>query len=146
HFAEDTQAFFQAQPAETLAGGAVGLVEARLEDEGDAELAGDFLQLPGGVELQLLGLDHAGAGDQEKRPIEAGFEAAQFHVNTPPSSRRRPGSICATNERPTWIPAFAGMTTPCNIETVDAITPSPLSQAAAHRASPCTRARPARSR
>src|SRR3546814_14595567 len=40
---------------------------------------GDFLELAGDVELQLHRLDHAGAGDQEDRLVEADVEAAEFH-------------------------------------------------------------------
>src|SRR3546814_20389578 len=69
----------QARPAEAGAGGAVGLVEAGLEDEVDAQRGGDFLELAGDVELQLHRLDHAGAGDQEDRLVEADVEAAEFH-------------------------------------------------------------------
>ena len=69
-------------PAKRRAARAVGLVVARLEDERDAERGGDLLQLAGDVHLQLLGLDDAGAGDQEERLVEADVEAAQFHAAT----------------------------------------------------------------
>jgi hypothetical protein len=59
--------------------GAVGLVEAALEDEGMPS-GGDLLELPGHVHLQLLGLDHAGAGDQEEGLVQADVEAAEFHA------------------------------------------------------------------
>src|SRR5690606_10718593 len=44
--------------------------------------AGDLLQPAGDVQLQLLGLDHAGAGDEEEGLVEANLESAQFHGNT----------------------------------------------------------------
>ncbi|CEE66236.1 conserved hypothetical protein [Xanthomonas citri pv. citri] len=76
------QAFFQARATEAGAGGAIGLVETRLEDEVDPELAGDLLELAGHVELQLHRFDHAGAGDQEQRLIQANFKVTQFHQVT----------------------------------------------------------------
>jgi hypothetical protein len=42
--------------------------------------AGDLLELAGHVHLQLLGLDDAGAGDQEERAGEADVESAEFHA------------------------------------------------------------------
>ena len=48
-FLEDSQAFVHARPAKALVRRAVGLVEARLEDEVDAELAGDRLERLGGA-------------------------------------------------------------------------------------------------
>ncbi|AAW76219.1 hypothetical protein XOO2965 [Xanthomonas oryzae pv. oryzae KACC 10331] len=82
HRIQHLEAFFQARATEAGAGGAVGLVETRLEDEVDTELAGDLLELAGHVELQLHRLDHAGAGDQEQRLIQANFKATQFHQVT----------------------------------------------------------------
>ncbi len=38
--------------------------------------------VPGHVHLQLFGLDHAGAGDQEERLVETDIEAAQLHAAT----------------------------------------------------------------
>ena len=66
HLGQDLQALVHARAAEAGAARAVGLVVAALEDEGDAERGGDLLQRAGDVHLQLLGLDHAGAGDQEE--------------------------------------------------------------------------------
>src|SRR6185312_8103523 len=80
HFAQDAQALFQSRPAKALAGRAVGLVEAGLEDEVDAEPPGDLLQRAGGVQLQLLGLHHARAGDQEQRVIQPDLEPTEFHA------------------------------------------------------------------
>src|SRR5690606_34935377 len=40
------------------------------------------------VQLQLLGFDHAGAGDEEEGPVVADFESAQLHgvsASTPPA-------------------------------------------------------------
>src|SRR5690606_5812262 len=73
------QALLHPRPAERGARGAVGLVETRLEDEIDAQRRGDLLQLPGHVELQLLALDHAGPGDQEKRLVEPDLESTEVH-------------------------------------------------------------------
>src|SRR5690606_2168204 len=79
-FREHLQAFFQPGAAEAGARGAVGLVEARLEDEGHAEAVGDLLQPAGGIELQLHGLDHARAGDQKEGTVEADLESTQLHA------------------------------------------------------------------
>jgi hypothetical protein len=64
---QDLQALVDAGAAKARAARAVGLVVARLEDEGDAERGRDLLQAAGHVHLQLLALDDAGAGDEEKR-------------------------------------------------------------------------------
>src|SRR5690606_37858746 len=88
----------EARAAETLAGGAVGLVEAGLEDEGNAERRGDLLQPAGGVHLQLFGLDHAGAGNQEDGPVQADLEAAEFHQALA-SLSRRPPALCSRAAR-----------------------------------------------
>jgi hypothetical protein len=61
---------------------AVRLVVARLEDERNAEGRRHFLQAAGDVELELLRLDDARAGDQEERSIEADLEPAQPHAAT----------------------------------------------------------------
>src|SRR5690606_9983787 len=79
HLAQHAQALLHARPAERGSRGAVGLVEAGLEDEVDAERRGDLLQLTGHVELQLLALDHARAGDQEKRLVAADLESTEVH-------------------------------------------------------------------
>ena len=66
-------------PRKLRARGAVGLVVAALEDEGDAQRGGDLLQLAGDVHLQLLGLDDARAGDEEERLVEPDVETAKLH-------------------------------------------------------------------
>ncbi len=100
---QDLQALFQAGAAEAVAGGAVGLVEAGLEDEVHAQLAGDLLQATGHVQLQLHRLDHAWAGDQEQRLVQPYFETTQFHFDTPgncakngPRTGRGPVLPCGT--------------------------------------------------
>jgi hypothetical protein len=87
HLGQDLQAAFHAGAAERRAAGAVGLVVAALEDERNAQRAGDLLQAPGHVHLQLLALDHAGAGDQEEGPVETDVETAQLHAT--PSRHER---------------------------------------------------------
>ena len=64
--AEDARAFDQAGAAEAVDGGAVGLVVAGLEDVGDAEVGGDALDGVGHHAGVGLGLDDAGAGDEEE--------------------------------------------------------------------------------
>src|SRR5690606_16393436 len=80
HLRKHLEPLLQPRAAEAGARGAVGLVEAGLEDEGHAEAIGDLLQPAGGVELQLHGLDHAGAGDQEERPVQPDLESTQLHA------------------------------------------------------------------
>jgi hypothetical protein len=76
---ENAQPLVHAGPAKALVRRAVGLVEARLEDEQDAELVGDRLQPLGGAQLQLLAFDHARAGDEEQGLVEPDFASEQLH-------------------------------------------------------------------
>ena len=76
---EDAQPFVHARAAKALVRRAVGLVEARLEDEQDAELVGDSLQRLGRAELQVLAFDHARAGDEEEGLIEPDVLSEQLH-------------------------------------------------------------------
>ena len=63
---EDAAAFDEAGAAEAADGGAVGFVVAGFEDVGDAEVGGDALDGVGHGAGMLLGLDDAGAGDEEE--------------------------------------------------------------------------------
>jgi len=65
-FAEDAHALFEAGTAETFRAGAIGLVVAGLEDEGNCEVGGDALDCFSNGARMSFGLDDAGAGDQEK--------------------------------------------------------------------------------
>ena len=65
--AEDARAFGDAGAAEGVDGGAVGLVVAGFEDVRDAEVGGDALDGVGHAAGVRLGLDDAGAGDEEQR-------------------------------------------------------------------------------
>src|SRR5207253_8150317 len=103
HLVEDLQARLHARPAEGRAARAVGLVEARLEDERDAERPGHFLEAAGDVDLQLLRFDDARAGDEEERPMEAGFESAKLHGGV---SRRQAATRCVASVGPA-LPAAA---------------------------------------
>ena len=76
---KDSQPFVDAGPAIALVAAAIGLVEARLEDEVHAEAPGDFLQLLGCPQLQFLALDDAWAGDQEQRLVETDGTSKQVH-------------------------------------------------------------------
>ena len=67
------------RPPEGLAGAAVGLVERRLVDEGDVQLGADFLELAGGVECQLQGLDGARPGQQEEGLVKPGGASGDLH-------------------------------------------------------------------
>ena len=83
HFRQHAQPFLHTRAAEAGARRAIGLVEARLEDEGNAQRRGDLFQLAGDIELQLFGLDDAGPGDQEKWLVEANIKATEFHRTIP---------------------------------------------------------------
>ena len=80
---QDLQPSVHAGAAEGGAAAAVGFVVAALEDEGDAQRAGDLLEPAGDVDLQLQRLDHAGPGDQEEGTVEADLEATELHVRSP---------------------------------------------------------------
>jgi len=79
---QDFQPALQARPAKAGAAAAVGLVEAALEDEGNAQCAGHFLQPTGHVHLQLFTFDHARPGDQEERSVQADIESAKLQFNS----------------------------------------------------------------
>ena len=76
---EDAQALFHAGAAEGRARRAVGLVVARLEDVGNAEFVGHFLEGARDVEGHLLAFEHAGAGDQKEGAVETDFKSAELH-------------------------------------------------------------------
>src|SRR5438105_7902246 len=65
---ENAQPFFQAGTAEAPGAGAVGLVEAALEDGREPVLLGDRRDPAGGGHRRGLALDHARAGDEQKLP------------------------------------------------------------------------------
>ncbi len=64
--AQDARALDQPRPAKALHAGSVGLVVARLEDVGNAEIRRDALDLLGHRARVRLGLDDARPGNQEK--------------------------------------------------------------------------------
>ena len=64
----------------------IGLVKTALENKRNAKAGGDFLQRACGIHLQLLGLNHAGASNQEKRLVEADVKSTKLHLK-PPLSR-----------------------------------------------------------
>ena len=64
--AEDAAAFDEAGAPEAANGGAVGFVVTGFEDVGDAEVGGDALDGVGHGAGVLLGLDDAGASDEEE--------------------------------------------------------------------------------
>ncbi len=64
--AENAAAFGEAGAAEASDGGAVSFVVAGFEDVGDAEVGGDALDGVGHGAGVVLGLDDAGAGDEEE--------------------------------------------------------------------------------
>ena len=66
HLGQDPQSLVHARAAEALVRRSVRLVEARLEDEHDAELVGDSLERLRSAKLQFLAFDHARAGDEEE--------------------------------------------------------------------------------
>ena len=74
---EEAQARFDARTTESIHRGAVGLVVARLEDEEDPRAAGDLGEPPGLFDHVIL--DHAGPGDEEKRPVVADLVPRDLH-------------------------------------------------------------------
>ena len=64
--AEDAAAFDEAGAPEAANGGAIGFVVTGFEDVGDAEVGGDALDGVGHGAGVLLGLDDAGASDEEE--------------------------------------------------------------------------------
>src|SRR5262249_16131619 len=88
--AKDAQALVHPQTAEALARTAIGLVVARLVDERNAESGCHLLELPIRVERHRLGLDHAGPGNDEDRPVQADLETAELHPLSPPQARESP--------------------------------------------------------
>ena len=75
--AEDARAFNEAGAAKALDAGAIGLVVAGFEDEGDVQVAGDALNAFCEGTSVMLGLDDAGAGD-EKKPARAYLHGPNF--------------------------------------------------------------------
>ena len=73
---QDFEPAVDAGAAKRGAAGAVGLVEAAFENERNAQAGRDFLQGAGRVHLQLFGLDHAGAGDEEETLVQSNIEPA----------------------------------------------------------------------
>ena len=82
-FGHDFQPLFTARAAKAGSGRAVGLVEAAFENERDAQPGRDFFQRARRVHLQLLGLDHAWPGNQEKRLVQPDVKTAEFHSGAP---------------------------------------------------------------
>ncbi|OIQ68816.1 hypothetical protein GALL_495860 [mine drainage metagenome] len=66
-FCQNLQPFIDAGTAKSATAGAVGFVKTAFENKGNTETVGDFFERASSVHLQLFGLDHAGAGNQEKR-------------------------------------------------------------------------------
>ena len=71
-----------AQPAKAAATRSVGLVVAAFENQGDAQIFANFLQMPGHIHLQLFAFNHTGAGNQKKRLPDTDFESAQVHTDS----------------------------------------------------------------
>ena len=65
-FGQDFQAGFHSHPAKRLGGGAIGFVEAGLEDIEDAELGAGFLECGGNLQAELLAFNYARPGDQSQ--------------------------------------------------------------------------------
>ena len=78
-FRQNPQAFFHTGATECFAGTAIGFIVTRFKNERDTEFGGDFLERTGGVDLQLLRLDHTGPCNQKKRLVESDFKATEFH-------------------------------------------------------------------
>ena len=79
HLRESLQASLEPRTAEARARGTIRLVERSLEDEGNIERGGHFLEASGHVDDQRLALDDAGTGNQEERAIGPDLEGRQLH-------------------------------------------------------------------
>ena len=79
--AEDARALREAGAAKAFDAGAVGLVVAGFEDEGNGEIGGDALDGVGHGARMGFGLDDAGAGDEEK-PTCAHLHGPDFERRT----------------------------------------------------------------
>src|SRR3954471_10531423 len=79
HLLEHAKALVHARSAEAFVAAAVGLVEARLEDEVDAEPTGDVLEALRRAQLKVLAFNHAGAGDQKQRLVEPDVASEKLH-------------------------------------------------------------------
>ncbi len=88
HVGEHAQAFFHAGTAKRRHRAAIRLVVRRLEDERNAEIRADDLQLARHVHLQLPRFDDARPCDEEQRTIEADVVAAELHARCSRSTRR----------------------------------------------------------
>ena len=79
---QDAKPGIKARAAPGLGGGAVGLVEARLEHVGDAKRGATALERPGNLQAKRPGLDDARPGEQEKlsRFIQRFPEGGGGHV------------------------------------------------------------------
>ena len=65
---EDARPLLEAGAAKALYAGAIGLVVAGFEDEGNTEIGSGALDGLGHFARVGLGLDDAGSGDEEERP------------------------------------------------------------------------------
>src|SRR5439155_25904865 len=92
HFRKNAQALLHPQAAKRLRRAAVGLVVRGLEDERHGERGAGLLEPPGHVDLQLLGLDHARARNEEQRPVQPDLESAELHDQATSCGRARAGS------------------------------------------------------
>ena len=105
--AEDAGAFEEAGTAKTLDAGAVGLVVAGLEDEGNAKVGGDALQRVGHGAHVGFALNDAGSGD-EKETAGANLHRPDFkrvaHEGdfTAPDTSGAEDAQCAANSS-AWV-------------------------------------------
>lgn len=83
HLLQNGEALSDARSAEARPGSAIGLVERGLENKRDAHCLGDFAQAARNFHHQFPGLDDAGPGKQEKRPLAADFKISQLHRGLP---------------------------------------------------------------
>jgi len=66
---QNFQVLLDAEAAERLDRGAVGLVVARLEDEVDRQIRGDLLEALGDAEDTVAALHHARSREQKQAPV-----------------------------------------------------------------------------
>ena len=83
HLSQNFQATITAGAAEGFTRTAVSLVETGFKDIRNTQTICGLLHRAGDIQAHLLGLDHAGSGNQKKGRGIRHFKASKFHQATP---------------------------------------------------------------
>ena len=76
-------------PRERAGVGAIGLVEARLEDDAAGHALGEPREMLGDAQVERVVLEHAGAGDEEERVAPEARHASPVARRSRATARRR---------------------------------------------------------